>query len=404
MKQFLKNYPFLTLGLVPYLLLGCGGTSGNSSGRLDATQQALSLDWQRVGLLTPAAVTFQLQLLGSVSSPTVGGRVLAADDIFTSGTTAYISYNLGGDTLSGSIDQVTNVNSVPVLAASVGFPTTKINGLFRNGSDLFAVGASSGADGPAVIKKFNVADPLLPSSLIATLSQAIGSYAGVGVIQRGTSIYALAGDDAINGGLSVYDSSLVRSSFTALRDARGIAYSSLNTGNMYVVAAQPGRIVEVTTAGTVVQTIALGGAATPESKSTISVGKTMMIASIGEGGAKVVCRADGHILASISAPVVAGLSPGLTVTNAVAAGQGLFFAANGEAGIYVYSMKDSAPTGSVCNTVTLSVLGSIPLGSGLSANNLKFVDGTLYVANGLGGFKLISVVSTPSVGDNTDFN
>jgi hypothetical protein len=384
-------------------LTSCGSNSNSDQTEASGSGNPLTLDWEAVGLFSPPVVTFSLGLLGTVSPPTVSSSVLEADDVMVVGTTAYVSYNLGGNTVAGAIEQITNVASTPLLGALAPLPSLKVNGLFLNGTDLYAVGASSGSDGPAVIKKYSVPSNLIPTTLTQTATKTLGSYAGVGVLMRGSSVYAVSGDDAVNGGVTILDSNLNQTAFTAIQDARGISYSSLGTGDMFVIAAQPGRIVELSTAGSVVRTIPLGGGVTPQSKSTITGGKTMLIATVGEGGARVVCQADHQILASISAPVISGTSASLTVTNAIAAAQGLLFVANGEAGVYVYSMKDSAPTTSSCDTVSVTLLGSINLGSGLSANNVKYANGVLYVANGLGGFRLISVVSLPSANDNTDF-
>lgn len=81
------------------------------------------------------------------------------------------------------------------------------------------------------------------------------------------------------------------------------------------------------------------------------------------------------------------------MTNAVTVQNGLIYAANGEAGIYVYVVRNSA-SATACGAATVSLLGSLNFGAGISANSVFSGGGLLYVATGLGGLRLVAPVFT----------
>ena len=111
------------------------------------------------------------------------------------------------------------------------------------------------------------------------------------------------------------------------------------------------------------------------------------------------CKGTGASLAVVPAPVVSGIATNLTVTNSVTALPGYILAANGEAGVYVYTFQKSSilnPT--YCTGVTLTLLGRLSLAGSssyvngeLSANSVKYVP--LIDVLGLISAKLVVIAS-----------
>jgi len=105
----------------------------------------------------------------------------------------------------------------------------------------------------------------------------------------------------------------------------------------------------------------VGGASIPVSKSVVQAGKNYSIVSTSDTGFSVICNADGEIIIDEPAVILPAVDPDKTVTNAVSVFNGIVFASNGEAGVYVYSFENAGPPagGSVCGPLTLSFLGKI---------------------------------------------
>ena len=390
-KKQISVPPAIIFGLLALSACARSNVSADDAARLSLNGRPLSLE----GGLLGSGVSVTLTLGATVASPTVGGIKTQADDVTIVNNDAYVSYNVAGNSQVGEIDKIgVAIPLLPVLTSTMPFPTADIHGVWTDGSTVFAAGADLN-NGP-VVEKFGVILGQLTTPSIGALQP---SYATTGVFVKGSNLYAISGD---TGGLNIYNASTMAavgsSSPTTpllpITDARAITSRSTDT-DVFVVAGQPGRILDITPAGTVARTYSLGGAVTPESKSTITSGSTMLLASIGEGGVKIVCKADAGVLASIPAPTgVGSLSNAATVSNAVTSGPGLLFVANGEAGVYVYALQTSGTSVGACAGLAApTFLGSINFGAAISANNVKYGNGVLFVATGLGGFKIISVTN-----------
>jgi hypothetical protein len=153
-----------------------------------------------------------------------------------------------------------------------------------------------------------------------------------------------------------------------------------------------------------VASYALGGASIAESKSTIQMGARLTLVSLGDGGFALMCSQNGAVLAAQPAVTIADASTDSTVTNSVAAGPGLVFAANGAAGVFVYQLIQGPVIADTnCTADTLSLLGHLDLGT-FSANMVYFRNNYLFLADGLGGFRIISVQNVAPVNsDENDF-
>lgn len=186
-----------------------------------------------------------------------------------------------------------------------------------------------------------------------------------------------------------------------------------------------GALVEFNTngSGNALRTINSGGNSIAESKSSVQVGNTLLLASMGEQGFKVMCKSTGATLLTMNAVTVSGIASSKTVTNSVIAIPGYIFAANGEAGIYVYKfVKSSILNSNYCQGVTATLVGRLALDSDnsdstyvnaeLSANALYYVpilnvanvitSKLVVVASGNKGISLINVSALNLLGNGSD--
>lgn len=268
-----------------------------------------------------------------------------------------------------------------------------------------------------------------------TNTAVLNSYAGTGVTGSGTSVlvtYGTSSSDATKiGGLQSFTKANLTSGTLQQRyDARSVVVDPSDVSKAYVIA---GPTVGAPTSSAVytynsaanaapASTYTVGGNTTAESKSSVVAGNTLMLASTGSGGFKVLCKATGATLATVAAPTFTGIPASKSVVNSVAAVPGYLFSANGEAGVNVYTLKKTATTvlgistpaylgTNYCQGIVVTYLGRFALDSDnndatyvnaeLSANSIKPVtvlnvlnivtSRLLAVASGNKGISLINV-------------
>ena len=370
------------------------------AGRVTIVSQALpiALESGSAGL-NSSLVDFSLTLVAETTAPQISGDTLQANDVFVDGTYAYVAYNFAGEKGRGGIEVFDiSKNTRPALKSELLFSDSDINGLAIFDSTMYAVGALPTAATPAFVRTIGLTSHMLTTDVA---NFALTSFAGTSVAVDSKTVYAMSGD---TGALALFE----RGTMTAkpnlvLKDARSVRADKKN--NAHVLTGQTGVLHIVSTAGVENATWKVGGATIPESKSTLEVGKTTDILALGDGGVKIVCVADGVVLSSVSAVSKAGIPAAKSVTNAATARDGLFFTANGEAGVFVYALqKSNSKEASGCDGVGTNLLGSINFGSNISANHVFYRSGVLYVATGLGGLKIITVDRTKKDGDDKDFD
>ena len=337
-----------------------------------------------------------MKLVATVTPPAVQLTTVQANSFWLQSDIAYIAYNNAGLPVVGAIDVVDlSTPTNPRLTSQLSFPTQKINGLVVNQNTLFYTGSSSDVRG-AVIGKIGLSDCGhlgIPSAPVQ-----LPSYAGTGIVARGDTFYATSGD---TGDLSLLDASLNVKVTVPEADARGVAMSP-DGKTVGVVRGQPGTVALFDAKGSTGASYNLGGASIAESKSTIQMGARLTLASLGDGGFAIICTQNGAIVAQQSAVTIADASADMTVTNAASAGDGLVFTANGSAGVYMYQLSQgSVMAGTNCTADSLTLLGYLDLGA-FSANMVYFHNNYLFVADGLGGFRIIAVqnASAATGGDN----
>ena len=407
------------LSLITTLLVtGCG-----SSGGAGDAASTVSGDHQELQIVNPAAggssqgagmVSAQgvvnigsVYLENQISPLSLGVAGLQASDLAITGKHGYIFYStadVGGVVVkSGAVQHVTatacddpgTLRTEYCLFAnsSLLFPDADLFSGYSDGTNLWVTGSTLSEDQApkyARVFKVNLNGAMDPASIAVT--QALQSYAGTGVTMIGTKLLVTTGASNVagmQGGLTALDPvTLAPGNAQLYYDARGVAADPTNAARAFVVrgavsGANLGAVAEFAAdvSAAPVREIATGGNSIAESKSSILVGKTLILTSLGDQGFKVSCKATGNSLASVAAPVVSGISPALTVTNSVAALPGYILAANGEAGVYVYTFqKSNLLNTNYCQGVSLVLLGRLSLGASgsyingeLSANSIKYV-------------------------------
>lgn len=341
------------------------------------------------GDLVAKPVNFTLTLVASLAPPTVAGKLLQATNLFLNKTKAYVTYNMAGEDQLGALDviDVTNKNS-PKIVSELLFLDSDANAVSLDGNTAYVVGATSAGEIPAYLKTITLDKNGIITDSVKTY--ALPSFAGTGVLSTDSYVIAASGDE---GGISIFNKTTMELLSTHNQaDARSIS-SYDKKGNIVALSGQPGRAFVYDNDGNFSTTYSLGGNSIAGSKSTIEAGKDYFVASLGNTGFAVVCN-DGTLLSAIPAITVKGLPAANTVTNAVSTDTTYLFAANGEAGIYVYTITESGGNKGGCKNQTLTLNGSLGLGDTLSANHVYFRSPYLFVADGLGGLKIIIISST----------
>jgi hypothetical protein len=349
-----------------------------------------------------------LSLVAETSAVTLANQTVQATDVALKENKAYISYNMAGDEFVGALQVVDlKKESSPSVLAEIIFEDIDINALYIKGNELYAVGAADPAS-----RSISTPAVLIIVSLKHGIPQAsidiidLPSYAGTDVLVKNGYIFVTVGADG--GGLvrlkeSDPNSYSVDTDFIWIDDARSLAVEARLLG---VLKGTDGQISyfntsELTSAGSSlssvnpVRDVAFSGTATiANSKSTIDMVSELSIVALGDGGIKAIFSDSNDDTPLFEIAAVTGygdLADALTVTNAVTVNQNLLFRASGEAGVDLYKLSKkirSVPEG---GTVSLTRLGSLEFDDLSSANGIFYRHGFLFVANGLGGMKIVRV-------------
>jgi WD40 repeat protein len=336
---------------------------------------------------TSANAAFGLTYIAEIAPPTVAGQKLQATSVVLNANFAFVSYNMAGSSAIGAVDviQVKGVKN-PVIRSEVTFTDTDVNSVFFDNNNVYLAEASGNLAyaSPAFVERISCTGGKL--DIAKNFKRMLNSYAATSVYASSGKVYVTTGS---TGGLHVLTQSdtLPVVATYPLTDARWV-----DMDNTYVVVAQgtPGKLsVYNRSTMALLNTFSVPGATIAESKSTVRVigGKALFAA--GDGGVQLVNLATGKVVGSIARVTVSGLSPSVTVTNAVDASGMFLFSSNGEAGIYVALATQSISDLSGDATVGLFTLGKLQFANLQSVNHVAFDGSTLAIAAGLGGTKLV---------------
>ncbi|MCF7807443.1 MAG: hypothetical protein K9M49_04965 [Candidatus Marinimicrobia bacterium] len=361
------------------------------SARVDYTEEAVVIDTsiQDSNLLgKPTIKPISLSLIAEVDPPVVNGQVLQATDVhILSAARVYVSYNMAGEEYLGAVDlfDVTDKDA-PELVASLHFTDSDINGMARYNDELYLAIATNrdGFDSPAAVEVLDVGQKDLS---ITSETFDIPSFSATSVIVSDKQAFITSGAD--DGAVTVIDLQNKSEVFSyPVEDARWV---DTDKQEIAVLAGTPARVLTFDyEEGTLIDEFNLSGATIPFSKSTIKVHKKKAVAAVGDGGTQIICLETGATIETIEPPIVDGLSPLVTVTNAAETDGKLIYISNGEAGVYVAYSADNFDSNS-CNIEDLQMVGSFRFGDLESVNHIGLHGNWLYVAGGSGGLKILEI-------------
>ena len=328
--------------------------------------------------LHAANLALQLRLIGEVDAPEIDGTTVQATDVIIDSRYAFVSYNVQGETQRGALDAIDIAQlSNPRLVSELQFGERDVNAVARRRNQLYITGATQ--DGGAYVATMSHSRGSLSDDV--SFDEDLPSFAGTDVDVDRNTLWVTSGDA---GGIYSYATNgFNRTGSVEISDARAVDTSG---GTVATLSGGPATI-RLLDDSAIEETFEIGGANTPESKSTIQLGGRWAAASVGEEGWKIICLADGETIHHEPAVEVSGLPPEKTVTNAVSVSGSLLYAANGEAGVYVYRLRNTG--GNSCRRLSVEALGYISLGEGLSANHVMARFSAVFVADGLGGLKIL---------------
>lgn len=336
-----------------------------------------------------AAIT--LKLRATRNPIKYNGSTLQATHVVLDGNYAYVSYNTQGPTYLGGVDiiDISNVTK-PKLISSATFVGTDVSAIYYNGGKVYLAEATedTGFVYPACIEEVTLVNNKLS---LTTRRKGVASYVATDIKVSGSKIWVTSGSGGIGtGGLTILDSSTLDTLAQDLfLDARSVDMS----GTMAVAMQGSGatlRTYDLSTNGFLASYF-VGGATIPESKSIVKVVLDRAFVAAGDAGVKVFSFTSGTVQDSLGRVTVGGLSPDLTVTNAISVSKDLLFAANGEAGVYVAQAKidlESVPSSSP----QLKYVGSLKFSKKQSANFVASNNNILFVATGTGGLKIVEIL------------
>lgn len=330
---------------------------------------------------------YELTLVAEVEPPSVDGQVLQATDIQIQGNRVYVSYNVAGGVFKGGVDIFVVTNpEVPILASNISFDDTDVNGIYVDGSYLYLASASElyNDTSPALLERISLVGGLLSTE---SARVDIPSFASTDVTVSGGNVYITSG--AAGGYVSIIDkNSLEKVDSVAIEDARSVATDNQNVA---VLAGTNARLyIFDSELSSLTSQYSLNGATIPFSKSTVELVGNKAVLGLGDGGMQIFCLESEEVVGSIEHPIVDGLDPSVTVTNAASVDKSLVFISNGEAGVYM-AETDNDITSNKCDVGDLQLLGKLIIGDLESVNHVAFKGNVLFVAGGLGGLKIITV-------------
>ena len=332
----------------------------------------------------------RLRLRATRNPPRYKGNTLQATHVVLSGNYAYVSYNTQGATYLGGVDviDISNVRR-PRLRSSAIFNGTDVSAIFYDNGKVYLAEATSdtGFVYPATLEEIT-----LNNGRLTLNSRRVGvsSYVATDVKVSGSKVWVASGSGGPGtGGLTVLDASTLDTVTTDLfLDARSIdIYNSTVT----VMQGTPATLRTYdATSNSFLGSFYVGGANIPESKSVVEVVLDRAFVAAGDEGVKVFGFSSSTVIDSLPRVTVNGLSPDVTVTNAVSVSGDYLFAANGEAGVYVAQAKVNLETVPTSNP-QLKYVGSLKFNKQQSANFVASNSSILFVATGTGGLKIVEI-------------
>ena len=320
---------------------------------------------------------------------------------------AFVSYNTKYDDRIGGIVvfDVSNIE-VPKVVAELTMNNGELSAIDYDpvSSILYATGATDsrscgyrGDANPAFVISVKL-DGVMKFKEETPSYRMLTSYQGTSIKVANGYVYVTTGDGAngTKGGLYVLNKELTEVvNFFEADNARSIDVDE--SGNIYLMQAEYARITQLDSNGNNPKMIysATNEAKQHHAKSELAVWNGYLFSAGNESGMRMINIADGSVAGSLVWP--AGSHPENHVTNSVALNvdkksytkEGSYFnsnlllLANGGKGVYWYDI--------VGNKIVSCNNNSFSFGDRYSANYVASRGNVVFVADGLGGLKILSI-------------
>ena len=341
------------------------------------------IDGQKKSSFKSKGNDFVLMLRAEVEAPTLGSTTLRATHVAIYDNYAFVTYNLEGSEYEGGVD-VFDISDVshPVILSEALFNDTDVSSVAFDNNNVYLAEATdvdlNNFQTPAVLEKLP-----LDNGLLSDVSERkdLPGYVSTDVKADENNIYVTTGN---LGGLTILRKDTLSITINVgIEDARSVI---LTQDKIVVLQGTPARLqIFDKSNGNLLNTISVGGANIPESKSSMDIIGNFAFVATGTEGMKVIDITTGTIVTQINAPAVPqGASDPLDyVTNGVTLNNDLMLIANGAAGVYVAQFDQSNPA-------NFELIGSMDFDS--STNFVEGKNNVIFVATGFGGFKILEVV------------
>ena len=324
--------------------------------------------------------TYNLVQVSEVAAPMVEGVRVAASCLDYSGNVVAVSYNTAGEVFQGAVDVLKRSGESLSFLSSITLNNSDVSMVTFESNDLYWVGGSPSSDSVAFMDRITLKqdEPVLDTYERVRL----GGHMATGLQKAGDELYITTGDVVENGGglylLNRKDLSLT--SYQAVHDARWAVFTD---NSIYVLGATPGHM-QVYKRGTLEPLVDydVAGLHYAGTKATFdSYSNHLYVASAYEG-VKIYNAATGELKASVPLPTDQ-YSPEMMAISVTMDGNKGFMAC-GEA-VFMFKVSNAG------TKPEAFLVGRLDLGNYQSINYVRYRDGYLLVAAGLGGTKLIKV-------------
>lgn len=349
--------------------------------------QRVTIMSDTIGLISDDAsgrkkADFKLVLVSEVASPKNNGQRLMATSIDLKGNLVAVSYNVVGDTYAGGVDLMVLKKDQLRLNSQIITTNADVNAAYFDDSKLYLVGSASGRDSTAFIYRLNIKSNTAQTN--GAVSKRLGGFSSTSIVQEGKSVYVTTGNESSNGGglYVLEEKELEFEHYIPLQDARWVQASD---NDIFVQEGITGNLSTVNAKVNVFESsFSFQSKLAIESKSTFDVSSDLIFIASGAAGVQIHSLKDGSKVGEI--PLPDGASSEMS-TNSVSVEDDLIFISNGTA-VYVAEFDEEKT-----ENPNPEIVGKLDLGDFESVNHVGYRNGFLLVAAGLGGTKVIEVIT-----------
>ena len=347
----------------------------DQSFRLTRTNESISIV-NNLGARVQGGI--EMTLVSEIAPPSVDGNQIMASTIAIQEDNIFVGYNYAGASFKGGVDIISRDGQSLSLDSQLEIENTDISMVAYLDGLLWYGGGSPTSDSVAFWDQLEVVNNV--PDLTTRHRTRIGGHLSTSLAMSEDHLFVTSGATIEKGGgLHVFSrSSKSLEKYIPIKDARWVfAQGEI----VSVLSANPGQLTIINSADLSVQsTCDVPGLDQAGHKSTFEIEGDKAYVASGYDGINVYDLASGEQLLNI--PLPEGGDD--LFANSVTINDQVGYVAAGEM-VFMFRMNhDSAST-------SAEVIGQLELGNYQSINEVKYSEGYLAVASGLGGTKLIRV-------------